>query len=80
MRCLADVRDSMEQRSSAPSCVPHAFLCRMPQVRTAMVKDGKNIELEAGQDVILVAVGDQVRGHDLTWPVVTLLRHPWKAR
>lgn len=29
-----------------------------PEVRTAMVRGGKNLELEAGQEVILVAVGD----------------------
>ncbi len=29
-----------------------------PEVRTAMVRGGKDIELEAGQEVILVAVGD----------------------
>mmetsp|Transcript_24731 Transcript_24731/g.44566 ORF Transcript_24731/g.44566 Transcript_24731/m.44566 type:complete len:725 (-) Transcript_24731:218-2392(-) len=30
-----------------------------PEIRTAMLKDGKNIELVAGQEVILVAVGDK---------------------
>ena len=30
-----------------------------PEVRTAMLKDGKDIELEAGQDIIVYAAGDE---------------------
>lgn len=30
-----------------------------PEIRTAMLRDGKNIALEEGQDVILEAVGDK---------------------
>jgi pyruvate kinase len=29
-----------------------------PEIRTAMVRGGKNIDLDAGQEVTLVAVGD----------------------
>ena len=30
-----------------------------PEIRTAMLRDGKDIELEAGQDITVVAVGDE---------------------
>jgi hypothetical protein len=47
--------------SSLTCTLLYLFLCPLqgPEVRTALVKGGVNIELAAGQEVTLVAVGDE---------------------